>query len=60
MVLSPRNHGNFSRKVTCFLKSNEKEKPKCQDFSEKIHASSVLFGGNWINLYLCGHGEGRL
>ena len=35
MVLSHRNHGNFSKKVTCFLNSNQKEKPKCQDFSEK-------------------------
>ena len=35
MVLSHRNHGNFSKKVTCFLNPNQKEKPKCQDFSEK-------------------------
>ena len=34
MVLSHRNHGNFSKKMTCFLKLNQKEKPKCQDFSE--------------------------
>ena len=37
MVLSHRNHGNFSKKLTCFLKPNQKEKPKCQDFSEKIY-----------------------
>ena len=35
MVLSHRNHGNFSKKLTCFLNPNQKEKPKCQDFSEK-------------------------
>ena len=34
MVLSHRNHGNFSKKVTCFLNPNQKEKPKCQDFSK--------------------------
>jgi hypothetical protein len=34
MVLSHRNHGNFSKKVTCFLNTNKKEKIKCQDFSE--------------------------
>jgi hypothetical protein len=34
MVLSHRNHGNFSKKVTCFLNPTQKEKPKCQDFSE--------------------------
>ena len=39
MVLSHRNHGNFSRKLTCFLNPNQKEKPKCQDFSEKYSRS---------------------
>ena len=39
MVLSHRNHGNFSKKVTCFLNANHKEKPKCQDFSEIISCS---------------------
>ena len=40
MVLSHRNHGNnFSKKVTCFLNPNQKEKPKCQDFSEKYSRS---------------------
>ena len=34
MVLSHRNHGNFSKKLTCFLNTNQKEKTKCQDFSE--------------------------
>ena len=34
MVLSHRNHGNFSKKLTCFLNPNQKEKPKCQNFSE--------------------------
>ena len=42
MVLSHRNHGNFSKKLTCFLNPNQKEKTKCQDFSEKkIHAPVV-------------------
>ena len=39
MVLSHRNHGNFSKKVTCFLNPSQKEKPKCQDFSEKYSRS---------------------
>ena len=39
MVLSHGNHGNFSRKLTCFLNANKKEKPKCQDFSEKYSRS---------------------
>jgi hypothetical protein len=39
MVLSHRNHGNFSKKLTCFLNPNQKEKPKCQDFSEKYARS---------------------
>ena len=39
MVLSHRNHGNFSKKVTCFLNSNQKENQKCQDFSEKYSRS---------------------
>ena len=39
MVLSHRNHGNFSKKLTCFLNSNQKEKLKCQDFSEKYSRS---------------------
>ena len=39
MVLSHRNHGNFSKKVTCFLNANHKEKPECQDFSEIISCS---------------------
>ena len=34
MVLSHRNHGNFPKKLTCFLNPNQKEKPKCQNFSE--------------------------
>ena len=34
MVLSHRNHGNFSKKMTCFLNPTQKEKPECQDFSE--------------------------
>ena len=32
MVLSHRNHGNFSKKLTCFLNPNQKEKTECQDF----------------------------
>ena len=39
MVISHRIHGNFSKKVTCFLNPNQKEKPKCQDFSELISRS---------------------
>ena len=39
MVLSHRNHGNFSKKLTCFLNPIQKEKPKCQDFSEKYSRS---------------------
>ena len=39
MVLSHGNHGNFSKKLTCFLNPKQKEKPKCQDFSEKYSRS---------------------
>ena len=42
MVLSHRNHGNFSKKVTCFLNPNEKEKPKCQDFSENNYELGIM------------------
>ena len=36
MVLSHGNHGNFSKKLTCFLNPTQKEKAECQDYSKKI------------------------
>ena len=57
MVLSHRNHGIFSKKLTCFLNSNQKEKPKCQDFSENIYAPKrghAFFSLSQIVLMTCG------
>ena len=57
MVLSHRIHGNFSRKLTCFLNSTQKEKPKCQDFSANIYAPKrghAFFSLSQIVLMTCG------
>ena len=36
MVLSHRNHGNFSKKLTCFLNPNKKRESKMSGFFRKI------------------------